>query len=172
MNIETLEQELKVVEDKLKSYSEVLTEINELKKEKKSIKAKIESLKPKFEETNDEYIYSLDDVPSDDKTKIREIIENGVEEHLSYVISDIFYDETIEDEGVDYTGYTLIGSALYKYTVHYDAEWIGDWSMRCNVISHSSAEIREIVEIPSDRFEITYNDNEVGQIFNAKIRIN
>lgn len=169
-NLETLERELKIVEEKLETFSDVITQIKELKKEKKAIRDKMGLIEPKFIETNDEYILSLDDASKN--KEVKELIDAGVREYLSDVISDIHWGETIEDEGLDHEGYALIGTRVYKYNVHYDSEWCGEWSMRKNIIDHSSAEVTIITEIPADKFEITYNDEEVGQIFNAKIQIN
>ena len=164
-----LEKQLEIIEGKLNSLSDVIAEINELKKERKDIMAKLKLSEPQYKETADEYILSLEEVPDD---KIKEMINDGCYEYLNDVLSDIYYDETIDDDGLDHVGHFLIGSRLFEFEVHYDAEWCSEWSMRCNIIDTGSRKLTRYHEIPKDKFEITYNDEEVGKIFNAKIRVN
>ena len=51
-----------------------------------------------------------------------------------YDIKEIFLgDDPLSDDGEDVEDYCLINSELYKFELHLEVEWVGDWSVRANV---------------------------------------
>ena len=46
-------------------------------------------------------------------------------EHFNY--------DDIPDEGSDFIDHYMINGKLYECTIHCDAEWHGDWSLKCNL---------------------------------------
>jgi len=68
--------------------------------------------------------------------------EKDVEAFLNTVVpktnTDLFDHDDFPDEGADETDYYKIGDRIYEVEVHAEAEWYGEWSMRCNMPSDVS----------------------------------
>jgi hypothetical protein len=69
--------------------------------------------------------------------------------------------DVIPDEGVNYSAYIKIGDKIYKCNVFCEAEWCGEWSMRCNI--PGSATIKSFGEVKNYEVvkEIKNNKGEV-----------
>lgn len=135
----------------------------------KQIRKEKKALEPVYIETNDQYILSFENV---EDIEIDALIKKGIES-LSRGINDHFYDsDELDDDGVDYDAYWLIGDRLFHSVLHYDTRWEGEWSMRCHVVESHTAKETSRKEI--NDFEITYKDEKSEtesqwfEIFNAR----
>ena len=129
-------------EDFLKT---LITEVNEVKKNEDAL-AKEQALKRSIEDIYPE--------PPKDTT---------YEEYITTIVDanewwDYFYDfYGIDDEGVDYEYFIMVGDKVFQVDVHCKAEWVGDWSVRKNLPGEVS-----VVNITELKFElISKTDNTV-----------
>ncbi len=60
-------------------------------------------------------------------------------------IDDLFDCEDVEDGDADREYYVKVGDKIYQLELTCEAEWVGDWSMRCNV--PGTVEVGTIKEI-------------------------
>lgn len=130
---EELEAQLNSVQEDLLALQVERNVIKDLEKKEKTLKKKIKDLKPVYVDVDDQPILSLSD-PTEDS--IDELKDEGLKIIGNYG-GDLFEDD-FPDGGEDYEAHFLIGSKLFKSVIHFEAEWIGDWSMRCNVPTNPS----------------------------------
>jgi hypothetical protein len=68
-------------------------------------------------------------------------------------------EDEIPDEGLEDVIYVKVGDKFYEVEIACDAEWIGDWSVRANVVGdvsiNSFKEIEEYEIVSSDKYSIT-----------------
>lgn len=159
MTKEELQEKIDDIDLSIAQYSDIIKAVDDLKKKRKNYKKQIKALEPVIIYTDDETILSIDEV---DEKDVRNVIEKGIKEYVNEYIGDVFY-ETIPDHGVTHTAYFLIGSKVYKTVIDYGAEWVSEWSSRCNIIDTDDYTIESIEEIKE--FEFEYNNGVVGETF-------
>lgn len=124
-----------------------------LEQDEKAIKEKEKAKKARRDATKDiNDIYSIELLEGRD---VDDFIRDTVPE-----IDDLFDCEDVEDGDVEMTYYVKVGDKIYELELTCEAEWVGDWSMRCNV--PGTIEVGEIKEITN--YEVLVDEGDYMQI--------
>jgi hypothetical protein len=138
-SLEAIEQAFREIEDQemTQEFIGILTtkqdELDKAETRRKAEEAKFKKIEI--------YEHNIHPETTEDVTNfLTERVKNG-----DYY--DLFADDDLPDEGSDDVEYHKIGDRIYELSLHCEAEWIGDWSVRANVPGEITiTSLREITD--------------------------
>ena len=125
INVEFVEQAFKNLKIE-QHYNAFIEDVTNQANVAEKIKADI-----KAEEAKKITAYHVQKELPEDYSSHEEFIEFLVDDFDDWY--DTFYEDDMDDYGVDDIEYFLIGDKLFEVGLHCEAEWVSDWSVRANL---------------------------------------
>ena len=94
-----------------------------------------------------------------DSTKYKAFIKKFVDDGYW---NDVWSDVELSDDGDDYEFYIMIGDKVFETIIHCEAEWVGDWSVRKNLVGKIS--LSKITEVKFELLSKTESSAEIKLI--------